>query len=163
MSASMVTRAPLWHALIKHFTLHFYPLATVLLLLQHIDFSAGQQPHRKEWRLLIWFHRHLESVAALISLAPLGQLRCGKVSSGSTYYASQNLQGHQKWTPKWCVHSCRSVPDSSNPIHDFAKGKCYWQWEILKKGLWKWKMRGWEGFSTQKCLVWRLKTSTKKY
>lgn len=45
------------------------------------------------------------------------------------------------------------IPKISNPIHYFAGGKCHWQCEILKKGLWKWKVRGWEVFLTQKCLV----------
>lgn len=50
-----------------------------------------------------------------------------------------------------------SIPKISNRIHYFAEGKRHWQCEILKKGLWKWKVRGWEVFLTQKCLVWRLK------
>lgn len=151
MSVSLVARAPLhWfkHPLQKHITLQFYPLAkdncftsTAQWLVSWAAASEGE-----EWALLIWFHRHLESVAALISWASLGRLRCGKVRSGSTYYASQNLLGPRRWTPKWCVQSCCSVPDIGNPNHDFAKGKCHWQCEILKKGLWKWKMRGWEGF-----------------
>lgn len=74
------------------------------------DLSAGQQLQRSERVLLIWFYRNLESVPALICWASLGWLCCGKVSSDSTHYASQNPLGHQMWTPKWHVQMCSSIP-----------------------------------------------------
>lgn len=131
---------------------------TTLLLLQH-DSSAGQQLQRKDWELdLVSQTFGVSSSSDLFS--SLGRLRCGKVSSGSTYYASQNRQGHWMWTPKWCAPSCCSIPDIGNPIHVFAKGKCHWQCEILKKGLRKWKSEGVGGIFNTKVSCLEIKTST---
>lgn len=41
--------------------------------------------------------------------ASFGWLCCGKGSSDSTHYASQNTLSHQMQTPKWHVQSCSSI------------------------------------------------------
>lgn len=124
--------------------------------------SSFRESRECFWSGFTESYRRKESVLALISWASLGWLYTGKVSSEVFHplRITKSARPPNVNTKVTCsIMFFHSIPNICNPIHYFAGGKRHWQCEVLKKGLWKCRARGWEGFSNTKVSCLEIKAS----